>query len=302
MPSLQCCCLRWSLPRSEPTDVYLDQTRERWTAVARKIWDTPETALQEKKSAQALVEALQKEGFKVTWGVGGEPTAFVAIAGSGSPTIAFLAEYDALPGLSQKPGIRGEERGGGEAGPATGAGTTSSGPPPPRQPSPRTGSASPGSFRAPSSSSGRRPRRCSSARRSWCATEPSRRPTWSSPGTQTTRTGSRNRTRLAAAASEVEFFGRSAHAAAAPWAGRSALDALMLFDHAMALMREHIKPTARIHRVIQEGGDVANVIPDHTRAEYWVRDATRPRACRSSSGGCARLPRARPWPPRPAQR
>ena len=48
----------------------------------------------------------------------------------------------------------------------------------------------------------------------------------------------------------------------------------MLFDHAMALMREHVKPTARIHRVIQEGGVVANVIPDHTRAEYWVRDAS----------------------------
>ena len=86
------------------TDAYLDQTRERWTTLAKKIWDTPETALNEKKSAQALVEALQKEGFKVTWGVGGEPTAFAATAGSGSPTIALLAEYDALPGLSQKAG------------------------------------------------------------------------------------------------------------------------------------------------------------------------------------------------------
>ena len=86
------------------TDAYLDQTRERWTTLAKKIWDTPETALNEKKSAQALVEALQKEGFKVTWGVGGEPTAFVAVAGSGSPTLGLLAEYDALPGLSQKAG------------------------------------------------------------------------------------------------------------------------------------------------------------------------------------------------------
>ena len=86
------------------TDTYLDQTRERWTTLAKKIWDTPETALNEKKSAQALVEALQKEGFRVTWGVGGEPTAFVATAGSGSPTLGLLAEYDALPGLSQKAG------------------------------------------------------------------------------------------------------------------------------------------------------------------------------------------------------
>jgi aminobenzoyl-glutamate utilization protein B len=83
-----------------------------------------------------------------------------------------------------------------------------------------------------------------------------------------------NRTRLAAAATEVEFFGKSSHASASPWAGRSALDALMLFDHAMALMREHIKPTARIHRVVKEGGAAANIIPDHTMGEYWVRDAT----------------------------
>ncbi len=93
-----------AVAEERPTDAYLDQTRDRWTAVARKIWETPEIALQEKKSAQALAEVLQKEGFKVTWGVGGEPTAFVATAGTGAPTIAFLAEYDALPSLSQKAG------------------------------------------------------------------------------------------------------------------------------------------------------------------------------------------------------
>ena len=53
-----------------------------------------------------------------------------------------------------------------------------------------------------------------------------------------------------------------------------ALDALALFDHAMALMREHVKPTARIHRIVKEGGAAANIIPDHTRGEYWVRDET----------------------------
>jgi metal-dependent amidase/aminoacylase/carboxypeptidase family protein len=131
-----------AVAEERPTDAYLDQTRDRWTAVARKIWETPEIALQEKKSAQALAEVLQKEGFKVTWGVGGEPTAFVATAGTGAPTIAFLAEYDALPSLS------------------------CSGRRPPRRPSPRTGSANPGSSPGPSSCSGRRRRRCCSERRS----------------------------------------------------------------------------------------------------------------------------------------
>ena len=83
-----------------------------------------------------------------------------------------------------------------------------------------------------------------------------------------------NRSRIAVLAADVEFFGKTAHAAASPWLGRSSLDALVLFDHAMALLREHIKPTARIHRVIKEGGKVANVIPDYAKGQYWLRDAT----------------------------
>ena len=255
------------------TDTFLDQTRDRWTTVARKIWDTPETALQEKKSAQALVDVLQKEGFKVTWGVGREPTAFVATAGSGAPTIALLAEYDALPGLSQKPGSTTKgavvENGAGHGCGHNLLGTASTaaavaanrerqsrklpgtiqlfGTPAEEVLFGKTFMIQDGAFKA------------TDVVLTWHPID---------------QNMVRNRARLAAAAAQVEFFGRSAHAASAPWAGRSALDALVLFDHAMALMREHIKPTARIHRVVKEGGDAANIIPDHTRGEYWVRDAT----------------------------
>ncbi|HUM13637.1 MAG TPA: amidohydrolase [Myxococcaceae bacterium] len=256
-----------------PTDAYLDQSRDRWTTLARKIWDASETALQEKKSAQALVEVLQKEGFKVTWGVGGEPTAFMATAGAGTPTIALLAEYDALPGLSQKPGATTKsavvENGAGHGcghnllGTAATAAAIAAnrerqarklpgtiqlfGTPAEEVLFGKTFMVRDGAFKT------------TDAVLAWHPDDQNR---------------VINRARLAAAAAEVEFFGRSSHASAAPWAGRSALDALVLFDHAMALMREHIKPTARIHRVIKEGGEVANVIPDHTRGEYWVRDAT----------------------------
>jgi aminobenzoyl-glutamate utilization protein B len=255
------------------TDTYLDQTRDRWITVARKIWDAPETALQEKKSAQALVEVLQKEGFKVTWGVGGEPTAFVATAGSGAPTIAFLAEYDALPGLSQKPGSATRaaivENGAGHGCGHNLLGTASTaaavaanrerqsrklpgtiqlfGTPAEEVLFGKTFMIQGGAFKA------------TDVVLAWHPDAQNRVP---------------NRARTAAAAAQVEFFGRSAHAAASPWVGRSALDALVLFDHAMALMREHIKPTARIHRVVREGGEAPNIIPDHTRGEYWVRDAT----------------------------
>src|SRR5215472_17726363 len=86
---------------SVSTDEWLEQSRARWVAVAQKVWETPETALEEKRSSAALAAELEKEGFKVTWGIGGEATAFAAVAGSGKPVVALLAEYDALPGLSQ---------------------------------------------------------------------------------------------------------------------------------------------------------------------------------------------------------
>src|SRR5205807_6660117 len=86
------------------TDAYLDQTRARWEGLAKQIWEYAETGLKEDKSAAAIEELLEKEGFKVQRNVGGIPTAFVAIAGTGSPVVTVMAEYDALPGLSQKPG------------------------------------------------------------------------------------------------------------------------------------------------------------------------------------------------------
>src|SRR5262249_31128530 len=91
------------LGETRSTDAWLDQTYARWTAVALKVWETPELALEEKRSSAALAAELEKEGFRVTWGIGGEATAFVAVAGSGKPVVALLAEYDALPGLSQAP-------------------------------------------------------------------------------------------------------------------------------------------------------------------------------------------------------
>jgi aminobenzoyl-glutamate utilization protein B len=83
------------------TDTYLDAAAAQWEAVSRKIWDYAETGLAEHKSSALLEETLEKEGFAVTRGVAGMPTAFVATAGSGAPVVAILAEYDALPGLSQ---------------------------------------------------------------------------------------------------------------------------------------------------------------------------------------------------------
>jgi aminobenzoyl-glutamate utilization protein B len=75
---------------------------------------------------------------------------------------------------------------------------------------------------------------------------------------------------------EVVFRGRSAHAAYDPWNGRSAVDGLELFTHGVNLMREHIKPTARMHYVITDGGDVPNVVPENAKVWIWLRDLEMP--------------------------
>ncbi|MFQ6038906.1 MAG: amidohydrolase, partial [Candidatus Aminicenantales bacterium] len=74
---------------------------------------------------------------------------------------------------------------------------------------------------------------------------------------------------------EVEFFGKTAHAAGDPWHARSALDAVELADIGLNYLREHLKPTARIHYVILDGGGAPNVVPDYARAWYYVRDIDR---------------------------
>jgi aminobenzoyl-glutamate utilization protein B len=255
------------------TDAFLDETRAQWETLAHRVWETPELAFQETRSSRALAEALEREGFRVTWGTAGMKTAFVATAGSGRPVIAYLVEYDALPALSQA------------AGKATKA--------PLAEGSPGHGCAHNllGTASAAAAAAANRER---AARKL-----PGTIQVFGTPAEEVgegktfmIRDGAfkdtdvalawhpddlnrvTNRTRLALAGFEVEFFGRASHAAASPWLGRSALDALALFDHAMALLREHVKPTARIHRKIVSGGAAPNIIPDYTKGEYWLRDAS----------------------------
>jgi aminobenzoyl-glutamate utilization protein B len=73
----------------------------------------------------------------------------------------------------------------------------------------------------------------------------------------------------------VEYHGRTAHAAFDPWNGRSALDGLELTTHALNLLREHVRPSVRIHYAITSGGDVPNVVPENARLWCWVRDVSR---------------------------
>ncbi|TMA14290.1 MAG: amidohydrolase [Deltaproteobacteria bacterium] len=256
-----------------PTDAYLDQTRTKWEQFSKQIWSYAETGLREDKSAQAFEEALQKEGFTVTKGVGGMPTAFVATAGKGEPVVAILAEYDALPGLSQKPGEakKDPEQ---EGGPGHGCGHNLLG-----TAALAAGIAAnharieeklPGTIQVFGTPAEELLLGKVFMLKAGSFDHTDIVLTWHPEASNQVVT----RPRLALTATDVEFFGKTAHAAAAPWLGRSSLDAVELFDHAMSLMREHIQPTARIHRTIKNGGLVPNVIPDYAKIQVWLRDQT----------------------------
>jgi aminobenzoyl-glutamate utilization protein B len=255
------------------TDAYLDQTRARWEQVSKQIWEFAETSLQEKRSAEFLADLLEKEGFKVQRGVGPLPTAFIATAGSGHPVVAVLAEYDALPELSQKAGettktpVAQGAPGHGCEHNALGAAAVAAGVAANRT---RLERKLPGTiqvFGTPAEEIlvGKTFMLMAGAFKdtdvalSWHPYDKN----------QVATSG-----RLALTASDVEFFGRTAHASASPWLGRSALDAMEVFEHAISLMREHVQPTARIHRVIRNGGVAANIIPDYSRVQVWLRDST----------------------------
>ena len=81
----------------------VDAKAKELTTLSDKIWSFEEVAFQEKQSAAALMDYAEKQGFKITKNIGDIATAFTAEYGSGRPIIGIMGEFDALPGLSQKP-------------------------------------------------------------------------------------------------------------------------------------------------------------------------------------------------------
>src|SRR5436190_773705 len=82
----------------------VDRRAGEMEALSRRIWEYAEVALKEEQSAAAMADYLAERGFRVERGVARLPTAFLAIWGQGKPVVGILAEYDALPGLSQAAG------------------------------------------------------------------------------------------------------------------------------------------------------------------------------------------------------
>jgi len=238
------------------------------------LWDYSETALREDQSADRLASELEENGFTIERGVADMPTAFVASYGSGRPIIGILAEFDALPGVGNKAVPEQTPR---EDGNTAGHGCGHN------------------VFGAASTAGAIALKRAMEAQ-----DLPGTVRLYGTPAEETvvgkvymakaglfadldaaiewhpsTETGTINNPGLAMNNFTVEFRGQTAHGAADPWNGRSALDAVELMNYGVNLMREHVKPTTRMHYVIEDGGNAPNVVPDYAKVWYYVRDINR---------------------------
>ena len=251
----------------------VDARQQELTDLSDQIWAYAEVAFQEKRSSKVLADYAEKEGFVVERGVAQLPTAFVATYGSGKPVIGILGEFDALPGISQKAQPTKEAYQEGGAG--HGCGHNLFG----------VGSLAAAIavkqlivqgklkgtikfFGTPAEESGNGKVYMA---RSGLFNDLDLCFDWH-PGTQTEAA---TQSSTALVEYNIEFFGKAAHAAGDPWNGRSALDGLELFTDGINMLREHIKPSSRMHYVIQSGGDVPNVVPEYAKAWIWIRDSKR---------------------------
>ena len=235
-----------------------------------RIWAWAETALEEYESADALADYAEQQGFEVERGIAGMPTAFVASYGTGRPIIAVMGEYDALPGISQKAVTEKTPLEEGAAGHGCGHnmfGAASIGAAVAIKEQIAAGALD-GTVRFYGTPAEEAVGGKTYMARDGVFDDVDVMLAWH-PGdiTRADTTSSQAMVDLI-----VEFEGRTAHAASDPWNGRSAVDALELFTDGVNMMREHIKPTSRMHYAIVAGGDVPNVVPDYSRVWLWLRD------------------------------
>ncbi|MHA2153420.1 MAG: amidohydrolase [Candidatus Thorarchaeota archaeon] len=236
---------------------------------SEKVWNLAELGLVEHKSAEYLAKILEEQGFVIESGVADIPTAFVATYGKGAPTIGFMGEYDALPGLSQKPVSHQEPVEEGAPGHGCGhnihgvtgvmaaiatkvvmerhglEGTVKFfGTPAEETYSGKVFMVRAGCFDGVDAVLSHHPGHFNVA------------------GLGST---------LAMNSAKFHFYGRTAHAAGSPYVGRSALDAIELMNVGVNFMREHVVQEARLHYVIESGGMQPNVVPDYARSWYYIR-------------------------------
>jgi aminobenzoyl-glutamate utilization protein B len=248
---------------------WIDASAAMLRRVNRAIWTYAETGLEETKSAKELMDLLRANGFAIEAGVSGMPTAFVASYGTGRPVIGILAEYDALPGLSQDAVPERKERAGATAGHGCGHsvfGTGSTAAAIAVKKAMEAGGVK-GTIRLYGTPAEETGIGKSYMLRDGLFKDADVILGWHAAD----RTASSYGYTKANISVKFRFTGLAAHASASPHQGRSALDAVELMSSGVNFMREHVKEDARIHYVITNGGGQPNVVPPEAEVWYYIR-------------------------------
>ena len=248
----------------------IDEKSQLLIETSRYLWENPELAFTEFKSAARLCEVLRAEGFRVEEGLADIPTAFSGRFGSGRPVIGFLGEFDALSGLSQAGGVTERQSLGGAAGQGCGhnlLGTAALGAAIGLK---RYLESHPGSgtviyFGCPGEEGGSGK---AFMARDGVFDELDAALTWHPDDSTCVRC----KTSLANCQVLYKFDGKASHAGAQPQLGRSALDAVELMNVGVNFLREHMIQQARVHYAITDaGGFSPNVVQPHAEVLYLIR-------------------------------
>jgi aminobenzoyl-glutamate utilization protein B len=246
---------------------------QQYKGIALQIWEYAEVGYKEVKSSALLQKTLTENGFDVKAGVADIPTAFVATYGSGKPVIGILAEFDALPGLSQEatPGkkpIDGKPAGHACGHHLFGTASVAAGIEIKKLIEQKKFTGTIKVYGCPAEEGG-------SGKvymvRAGLFNDVDVVIHWH-PGSENAVTMT---SALANKSAKFRFHGVSAHAAASPERGRSSLDAVEAMDNMVNMMREHVPQETRIHYVITNGGKAPNVVPDFAEVYYYVRHPKR---------------------------
>ncbi len=231
----------------------VDARADALVAASREIHAHPELNYEEHFAHDLLTDLLADEGLEVERGAYGLDTAFVARAGSSGPTIAVLCEYDALPGIGHACGHNIIATAGLGAGLAAasvaeqvGARVVVLGTPAEEGGGGKILLAQRGAFDGIDAALMVHPA-------SWDLTRMDV---------------------IAVQELTAVFTGQAAHAAAFPHRGRNALDAAVLGYLNVAALRQHIRPTERIHGIFTEGGDKPNIVPARAAQDWMVRSGS----------------------------
>lgn len=238
----------------------VEELKEEIIKLSHEVHAHPETTSTEHFACELLSKYLKRKGFEVKVDVAGHDTAFTAIYDTGvpGPNVAITAEYDALPGIGH--GCGHNIIGASSVGAAVALKETLS-------LGKVTLLGTPGEEGGPNGSS-----KGSFVREGYLDNVDFSLSIHPSNENRLTSTS------LACRVLEVEYFGQTAHAAGSPEKGINALDALINFYNQINALRQQLTDDIRIHGVILDGGLAPNVIPDYTRARFFVRSKSKKRA------------------------